>query len=208
MVRRVDLSQRQRDLTDAAIRILSERGVSALTLRALAREMGGSITLITHFYSDRDQMLEAILETILEDYDREIETLHNSVEPEQQLRALLLWLVPRDETTLRLERGRMLLVAERETDDAARRFLEAHEIKMRQHLHDHLRPWVSEPRLSQLVDAFRVLTTGLTLSTVEHPERWPAHKQEQLIDFMMQSLGVGELAHSQRKSRRSRERSA
>ena len=200
MARTVDLTQRRRDLADAALRMLTERGPSALTLRGLAKEMGGSITLITHYFSDRTQMMDAILEVVLADYDREVQAIDSQLPPEERLRALLLWIIPRSEEDIRLERGRMLLVADRETDEAARRFLDAHEVKMRDLLRQHLVGQAREPRLSVLVEALRVLSSGVTLSTVEHPDLWTLEHQEQMVDFMLESLGL----HTPSKKRRAK----
>ena len=52
----------RREVARAAIQLLARRGPRGLTLRALAEEMGGSITLVTHFFPNRRALLDAVLD--------------------------------------------------------------------------------------------------------------------------------------------------
>ena len=72
MPRYVDPLTRRMEITSAAMRILARGGPQALTLKSLAEEMGGSITLVTHFISNRAELFTAVVDDLTESYDEEL----------------------------------------------------------------------------------------------------------------------------------------
>ncbi|MEU1166456.1 TetR family transcriptional regulator, partial [Streptomyces sp. NPDC005921] len=65
MPRYVDPEERVRDIVVASLEALSEGGLPELTLRKIAQRMGGSSTLITHYFANREALLDAVLEFVL-----------------------------------------------------------------------------------------------------------------------------------------------
>ncbi|MER5756754.1 TetR/AcrR family transcriptional regulator [Streptomyces sp. NPDC002088] len=177
MPRHVDHEQRKRDITAAAMRILAERGLGALTLKSLAKELGGSITLVTHFYATRAELLQAITETVLQDYDVELAGLEEGADARERLQILLEWMLPLDEEAWIAECGRVALIGQREDDPSIDSFFDLMDTRMREYLRDHLRPLVEEERLEPMVDVLRVTVNGIVLAAVEHREEWPAKRQ-------------------------------
>ncbi|MFI6523060.1 TetR/AcrR family transcriptional regulator [Spirillospora sp. NPDC050679] len=193
MPRQVDRAQRRRDITAAAIRLLAERGACALTLRELARQMGGSITLITHFYPTRALLLEGITEQVIADYDADLAGLEADLPPAPRLRVLLEWLLPLSEDSRKEELARILLLGG-DADLPVQRFFDAMEVKMRSLLREHLVDLLPEQQVEPTVEALRVLTNGVVLSAVEHPGDWPASRQLALLDQLLLALGLGQVA--------------
>lgn len=63
------------EVKEATIRVIATEGVPAVTIRRVAREVGRSTSAITHYFSDRDEMLrEAVSETLAE-RQKQIETM-------------------------------------------------------------------------------------------------------------------------------------
>src|SRR5687768_4852119 len=97
MPRMLDVVQRRRDITSIAIRVLAEVGLDGLTLRSIADELGGSITLVTHIYPTRRDLLLGLAETLLEEYDALLPELEAGRDRPERLRILLEWMLPRSE---------------------------------------------------------------------------------------------------------------
>jgi len=67
MPKYVDPQKRMDEIVDASERLLSTGGFTNLTLRNLAKQMGGSITLVTHYFESRAALVTAILDRSPED---------------------------------------------------------------------------------------------------------------------------------------------
>ena len=49
MPRQVDGESRDRDIRDATLRVIASHGVSGVTIRRVASELGASTSVVTHF---------------------------------------------------------------------------------------------------------------------------------------------------------------
>ena len=190
MPRNVDHDERRREVARAAIRLLARKGPRGLTLRALADELGGSITIVTHFFRNRSAILDAVTQQILEDGAGELAALGSEVvTPEKRLRGLLNWLLPSNDESLALERGRVMMAAESDAHFNVQNFYDTWEEKTRELIADYLPPTVPPERKEFYVDLVRVIQNGVILSAVEHPKYWTPAKQEAFIDALMPLLG-------------------
>lgn len=190
MPRSVDHDERRREVARAAIRLLARKGPRGLTLRALADELGGSITIVTHFFRNRSAILDAVTQQIIEDGAGELAALGSEeISPEQRLRGLLNWLLPTNDEALALERGRVMMAAESDAHFNVQNFYDTWEEKTRELIADYLPPSVPPQRKEFYVDLVRVIQNGVILSAVEHPKYWTPAKQEAFIDALMPLLG-------------------
>ena len=191
MPRTVDHAERRRDIAYAALRLMSTRGPAALTLRGLAEELGGSITLVTHFYRNRAELLEGIARQLIDDYDAQLADLEKGADDLTRLRVLLEWMLPLTREARNEERARVLLNAERHSDLHVQAFFEAMDRKMRGLLRDRVAPLVDPADVDITVDSLRVMVNGVVLSAVEHPRKWTAKRQLALLDHILEVLGLG-----------------
>jgi hypothetical protein len=49
---------------------------------------------------------------------------------------------------------------------------------------------VPDNRVTSTVDLLRAVTNGVTLSAVEHPEKWPPTRQFEVLDNTLELLGL------------------
>jgi AcrR family transcriptional regulator len=201
MPRQVDRDQRRREISAAAIKLLAERGPGALTLRELAREMGGSITLITHFYPNRSALLDGIVDQSIADFDGDLAALETDLAPANRLRVLLEWMLPLEEIGRREEVARIMLLGGKGSDLPVQRFFDAMESKMRSLLHDHLTPLLPTAQVDPTAEALRVFTNGIVLSAAEHPADWPAARQLAVLDRVLTAFGLDDVAEASLTSR-------
>lgn len=194
MPRQVDPIERRRQITSAAINILATGGASALTLKSLAEELGGSITLVTHFFASREDIFTAVVDDLAESYDSELQALEAGADAAGRLKILLEWMVPLSPQDVDQESGRIALISQRHTHQGIDHFFEVMENRVRGLLSSHLEPVVPERDVPQLVDYLRALTNGLALSAVEHPEIWTKERVLGVIYRSIEALGLEETA--------------
>jgi AcrR family transcriptional regulator len=187
--RSVDHDERRRDIARAAIRLLAKSGPRGLTLRALADELGGSITLVTHFFPNRRALLDAVTSQVIEDSATDLESFQDTqLAPADRLRAFLMWLLPTTAETLQLERGRVLLSAESDAHFNVQEFFDTWEWTIRNLIERQVAPLVPESERQFYVDLLRVVQNGVVLSSVEHPKYWTPEKQTAFIDALVSMI--------------------
>lgn len=183
------MTRRRAAILDVSMRLLERAGPAGLTLRAIAEELGGSVTLVTHIYPTRFDLLSAIAEGLLEQYDAELPELEANASPKERLMALLQWMIPLTEEGWQQERVRIMLVADMDIDSATA-VRDRMDTRMRDLIREHLAPLVAQERLEPLVDLMRAITDGITLAAVEHRDKWPAERQIATLQTALVVLGL------------------
>jgi AcrR family transcriptional regulator len=186
----IDRNEREYEIYVAATKILGDRGPDALTLRNLADELGGSITLVTHMYPDRAALIKGITRTAIREFDREIERLERGADQTERLRSLLMWMLPLTPSDQRRERGRVMLVGYRDSDLNVGYFFVAMDRKMRELLRDHLVPFLDGDDLEMAIELIRTTINGVVLSAAEHPGKWPRQRITALLNHVLSSLEI------------------
>ena len=187
----IDREARERDIYEAAMRLLNSRGPGALTLRNLAKELGGSIMLVTHVYPDRESLMKGITKRAIAEFDHDLDVITNAGDDKERLRLLLEWMLPLGEGDQVRERGRVMLVGYREPDLHVNVFFVAMERKMRSLLRLGLEPFFEGQELEDAVENLRVWTNGVVLSTAEHPGRWTRKRIRSALAYQLRLMGLG-----------------
>jgi len=190
MPRYVNPEERKAAIISAMVDALAEGGFPTFTLRSLAKRMGGSSTLITHYFPNRDALIGALLESVLVDADNKREELLQIDDPHERLHAVLEFFLPADAESLALERVRVALVAHRDAEPALRDFFDKLEPGMRGLMRAALEEIVEPKELDGMVDVLRAWTSGIALSAVEHPEIWTAERQTAALDRFVSSMSL------------------
>jgi AcrR family transcriptional regulator len=188
----VDPQERAREIVNAAVTVLANGGFAKFTLRNLAQEMGGSVTLITHYFANRAQLIDGIVRSNEHDIDLLNQELDNIREPIDRLRRLIEWAIPLDEWSLTMERARIALLAHRDADPAVDAFFVRLEPAMRGVFQAHVAELVDEDDLELTVDLMRASINGITLSAIEHPEIWDRERQLRAAERFLAMLPLRE----------------
>jgi AcrR family transcriptional regulator len=188
MPRELDLERRRAEIADASIRLLARHGSKGLTVKALANELGGSTTLITHIYPRKADLYEGILESFERSLDADIAAHDASADALENLRAFLDWCMPTTPAEIEEERLRLALLDHAGTDRRMRSFLDRLDGRMRNLFRRHLEPLVEPGRLDTLVLVFRAATNGGTLAVFEHPVTWSHERRSAVIDHLIATL--------------------
>jgi AcrR family transcriptional regulator len=191
MPRYVDHDQRKRDILIATCKVLGHGGLSALSFRAVAKELGGSTTLVTHYFGSQAELLDGLAGWLVDDWEADLADLETGVEdPRERLLLFLKWLIPDSEESLLQERARIGLLAERQDRTEAAEMFDIWDRRMRELIRQHLKPIVPKKELEMRVDMIRVMTNGLTFSAIEHPDDWSTDRMWAVLDQSLSDMGL------------------
>jgi AcrR family transcriptional regulator len=152
--------------------------------------MGGSSTLVTHYFASRQALLDALAEEVAQ-WPADLAELEDGVEdPGERLRLVMRWLVPADEQGLTEERGRINLNGEHDARVRTQHLFDTWDHHIREHLRRHLKGLVAPRQVEATIDLLRCITNGITLSAVEHPDEWPAERQFAVVDDALDRLDL------------------
>ncbi len=190
----VDHDVRRREVAEAVWRVLADTGFAGLSLRAVAKEMGATTGLLTHYFRSKRELVRHALEVLHERTGprmREAGTGDHGLEAlRSRLRAVL---VDDDEGTV-LSRvwvgfwDLALADAELGLAEAARY----------ERWRARLRPLVDEAVAAgelaagrdreTVVDVLTAFTHGLVVQALFDPDRFPAERQYAVLDEVLAAL--------------------
>ena len=173
--------------------IIAEHGFPGVTFREIGKRMGGSTTLVTHYYRNQVEVLEALAETLVESWSESARQLARIHEDSRELLHALVfeWLLPLEGDGLVNEQARINFVAAGlQGIGTTRQALDLFEDNMRDTLRAPLSALLSADDVEHAVDVIRVTFNGLALSCVEHPGRWSADRQTKVMSTMLSALGL------------------
>lgn len=185
--RLVDTEARRREVVNAAAKLVSRGGFEILTLSNLAKELGGSMRLVTHYFTDRKDLIVALLDAGLRETQSVLDDLQRIDDDRARMTCALSWLLPDDDESLQLERVRVALMVHREREPEVTAFFSKADEAVRAVLALALPKSSSWPE-ELFVDILRVWATGVALSTVEHPERWSPNRQREAMHLFVEQM--------------------
>jgi AcrR family transcriptional regulator len=205
MPRQVDHAARRQQIIAATIKLLARTGPRGLTLRAVGAQMGGSLTLVTHYYPTRQALLLATAEFLVSTKDEFSSPPLRGNTPRQQLRQFLCSTLPTDERRLAQEAARSALYADEHGRAAASELFHEWERHLRHRLRYHVTAAMTRREVEPIADLLRTLTIGITTCTVQHPDRWPAERQLSVLDQGLAHLGLAPGSGSPRRQHGTRQ---
>jgi len=188
----------------AASKLLTKHGLKGMSISAIASQLGGSTTMVTHYYPTIGDLLEDLAARTVAEWQTEVDEIMaaHPDDPRRQLQAVLFeWLTPLTGDTLAKERIRFNLLNNASPDKDTQRLQDTWESGMRSLFRQSVRPLVAEDQVEDVADVLRVTFNGLALSTVEHPDYWTAARQRNVFEAVVTSLGLLEPVRSSSTAR-------
>lgn len=188
----VDHDERRDEILTAVAGLLADVGLPGLTIRALAARLGGSVSVVTHYFPTRHSLLTNIGPWILKKWQGEIEALSNAEgDPLSKLRSALEWMLPLTPEGLLEERAGLSLIVGNERDAAAVEGLRTElDASVRGVVRDHVVGLVDEAHVEPIVDTLYAIGRGISVCVCEAPEAWPAERQLAVLDDLLDLLGL------------------
>ena len=202
MPRVVDTTERRAEVASAARSVIAREGLEGTTIRKVAAEAGSSTTVVTHYFRDKDALIAAAVqdayvavESRMAELSRGFQRTSTSVI--DRLRVMLLEALPLDD--VRREEARVWMA-----------FWAAASARpeLRTVQRDGYRSWraliravldeaalAGELRRDLDIDAeldlLLCLVDGVLMQATLEPRRYPAARQQQLLESALARLAVG-----------------
>jgi len=173
-----DEQERREQLVDAAFRVIAREGLSGTSMRAVAKEAGCTIGLINHWFSSRDDLVEATFDRAIE---RELDRAAAiATDPSSYVDAASQFLPVderrRDEAKIWIAFYAMVLSGE---DHEDRRTARCHAV--RKAMVGRLRDFRPLPACHEIVDRIFVLVDGIAINALLDPRRWTRARQRTVL---------------------------
>lgn len=190
MPRDVDRNQRLADIAEATIRVARRSGPGAVTIRAVAKEMGGSTTLITNYLPSRSALIINALDHGQSRWSGGLETVLRDVEPRNRMDAVMDWYsTPSDLEDDPVLRSFILeIVASSTSEPELTASLRAEAAQFRTVVADAARDsGYTDPDMA--ADAIYLAMRGAMIASVEDPHLWEdTHHLTETISWMLSRL--------------------
>jgi AcrR family transcriptional regulator len=190
----VDHDVRRREVAEAVWRVLADTGFAGLSLRAVAREMGATTGLLTHYFRSKRELVQHALEVV---HERTASRMEEAETPDRGvagLRVRLRAVLVDDEEATVLSRVWVGFWDLALADDELGRSEAARYERWR----SRLRPLVDEAveagelaadrDLETVVDVLTAFTHGLVVQALFDPDRFPAERQYAVLDELLTAL--------------------
>ncbi|MBL1076527.1 TetR/AcrR family transcriptional regulator [Nocardia sp. 2] len=185
----VDSADRRRRIGEAGVRIVREHGVAGLTVRAVAAALGGSTSLITNYVRNRTQLLDLTLETLVHQWDTQVDELTGDAG--QRLRRLAEWALDWNRDTGPTVAKILVQILGENAIDAQRLATLHHELdRLRGRLIAALRA-AQVPDADTAADVLYLASRGAMITSVENPGDWPAERLARAADHLARTLAAG-----------------
>lgn len=122
----VDHDARRREIADAALNLIAESGIGAVTFRGLSSASGWSAGVFSHYFKDRHGILAAALARAAELSAVRQRAISETLQGRQALEALLEEELPIDKRRLALTRVFVFFYAEAAADERTRELIDTH----------------------------------------------------------------------------------
>jgi AcrR family transcriptional regulator len=198
----VDHDVRRREVAEAVWRVLADTGFAGLSLRAVAKEMGATTGLLTHYFGSKRELVGHALEVV---HERTAPRMQEAETPDRGvdgLRVRLRAVLVEDEEAAVLSKVWVgfwdLALADVELGRA--------EAARYERWRERLRPLVEESIASgelaadreTVVDVLTAFTHGLVVQALFDPDRFPAERQYVVLDELLAALSRRPRSRSRR----------
>lgn len=172
----VDEVQRRRAIAEATITVAARDGARAVTIRAVAKELGGSTAMVTNYIPTRIALITNAVEAAESRWRADLEARVGEQTGTGRLRATVDWNLSTDHDDLVLRQLWVeMLASVRNGGGAQGSVLTDEPAATRRELLDVVTEAdVPDPEVA--ADLLFLLTRGYFVSTVEDPDSWTADR--------------------------------
>jgi AcrR family transcriptional regulator len=191
MPRVVDHEQRRLELIEATWTVIAKGGFDAVTMRAVAAEAGCTTGRITHYFTDRDDLLIAALRRAHDAAGlRMAKALAAATDPRQRLRQVLVHALPLDprsvaEWKVWIAFWSLATSDRRLAREDARRYAEWSAL-----LAETLHGLVPPRHVASTVSILMAAVDGMGIRGAVHPGTSTRREIEARLDVLLDTLGL------------------
>jgi AcrR family transcriptional regulator len=191
----VDHDVRRREVAEAVWRVLAATGFAGLSLRAVARELGATTGLLTHYFASKRELVRHALDVVHERTLPRMEAAGAGVGGLEGLRQRLRAVLVDDEEATVLSKVWVgfwdLALADEELALAEAARYERWRARLRPLVDAAVDAGELAPGRDRetVVDVLTAFTHGLVVQALFDPDRFPAERQYAVLDDLLAALG-------------------
>ncbi|GIH81108.1 TetR/AcrR family transcriptional regulator [Planobispora longispora] len=183
----IDITQRLAAIADATLEIVATEGIDGVTIRAVARRMGGSTTLVTNYLPTREALLRNAIEHALASWDAEVGQVAGEATAGERLSDVVRWACSTEGNDQVLRRLFMEVLGRVGPESEASQVLREDSRQNRDLLADAARD-AGAADAAFVADVLHLMLRGFYLSSLEDPERWTSERVAPLIERLVRLL--------------------
>ena len=183
----VDPMIRRKDIVAATSALLASSGPEALSLRKIAEKAGCTIGLINHWFSSKDDLIEAVLDDAA---NAAVERCKKVLEqPDVTLEQVVCEFLPLDRNRTSELRVWLVFWGLSIARPALRRGYKQRVLGMREQLsNERQRRAVVAKDVVQLVDVLMASLDGIAVNALVDPDYWTATRQRETLQWLLQRI--------------------
>jgi AcrR family transcriptional regulator len=188
MPRVVDHERRRAQIAEAAWRVIEREGPDKANLREIAREAGYTTGVITHYFSNKQQLMAFAFELLAR---RQVERMAKSAEKRDLMDALAQFLPLDEERRRETSVWLALLGASLKDPDFAAELRWRYQ-RMREAAWPLFKEALEEgnPDIEAAADELLAIVDGITVDALIDPERYTLERQLSLLRRSLERLGI------------------
>ncbi len=196
MPRAVDPDQRLADIAEATLRVAFKTGAGSVTIRSVARELGGSTTLVTNYLPSRAALIMNALDRGRDRWLAERSEAVASLPAAQRLSAVMDWSLSSSADDLVLRTLILEIVANADVEPELRQSLIRESDEFRAFVEDTAREsGYADPR--HVADLLYVVVRGSYIALMEDDRYWTESRVQDLVRTVIDGLPrVDQAAHA------------
>ncbi|MBX3196477.1 MAG: TetR/AcrR family transcriptional regulator [Microbacteriaceae bacterium] len=182
MPREVDTGKRLADIADATVRVALTSGAQAVTIRSVARELGGSTTLVTNYLPSRAALIMNALDRARDRWRDERDQAVAEVPAPGRLAAMLEWSLTSADDDAVMRTLILEIVANAAVEPELRESLHRESVEFQSALTSAATDagYADPARVAKLA---YLMLRGAYIATTEDPDHWDeAQVREVIVD--------------------------
>lgn len=185
MPKKVDHSERRKSFTRSAINVIAKKGLEATRLIDIAKDAGVTTGSLTHYFSDKDQLVAAALDAIV------VENQDRAARSDGAIANVLAAFLPLNEEGQKSARVWLAYFGRAISNDALAVIHRQYYSEFQSQLVEQLKeeePGVPADQRIMVADAAIAIVDGLLVRATLDPEGWPAAKQISHLQMLLNPL--------------------
>ncbi|HEX2312755.1 MAG TPA: TetR/AcrR family transcriptional regulator, partial [Thermomonospora sp.] len=167
----IDIAQRLATIADATLRIVADEGLDGVTIRAVAKRIGGSTTLVTNYLPTREALLRNAVEHALQAWATDADEAVAGTADRERLVAIARWACSTTGDDQVLRRLFLEILGRSRPDSEALQALREDARRAREPVIDAARE-AGAADAAFVADILHLVLRGFYVSSLEDPEHW------------------------------------
>ncbi|MFD4256936.1 TetR/AcrR family transcriptional regulator [Streptomyces sp. NPDC058534] len=181
----VDEVQRLKAIAEATLAVAAREGASAITIRAVARELGGSTAMVTNYVPTRIALIINAVRAAESRWRTDLEAHLADQTGADRLRATVEWHLSTEPEDLLLRTLWVEMLSSAHADPAS---VDRHEPRASREEFLEAAAAAGVPDAGLAADVLSLLTRGYYVSTMEEPAYWTAERAGRVARAMVDAL--------------------